>query len=172
MLAAQLISPGETVFLDASTTTYFIARELKKMQNITVVTNSLQTIAELSQNKDIKVIGTGGMVGENASFVGSLAEDAVREKYVADKIFFSSRGVTSDRGVLDSNEQECAMKKCMMANSCKKVYVCEHTKVGRIGFAKLASFEELDYFVTEAPLDSEWQKKMEEAGVSVITADN
>lgn len=172
VLAAELVSPGDTIFLDASTTTYFIARELKKMQNITVVTNSLQTIAELSQNKDIKVIGTGGMVGENASFVGSLAEEAVREKYVADKIFFSSRGVTADRGVLDSNEQECAMKKCMMANSCKKIYVCEQTKIGRIGFAKLAAFEELDCFVTEKPLEADWQKKMEEAGVKVITPEN
>lgn len=172
VLAAELISPGETIFLDASTTTYFIARELRKMKNITVVTNSLQTIQELSQNKDIKVIGTGGMVGENGSFVGSLAEGAVREKYVADKIFFSSRGVTAELGVLDSNEQECAMKKCMMANSCKKIYVCEHTKIGRIGFAKLAAFEELDYFVTEMPLDGDWQKKLEEAGVSVVTAEN
>ena len=172
ILAAELVSPGDTIFLDASTTTYFIARELKKMQNITVVTNSLQTIAELSQNKDIKVIGTGGMVGENVSFVGSLAEEAVREKYVADKIFFSSRGVTAELGVLDSNEQECAMKKCMMANSCKKIYVCEQTKIGRIGFAKLAAYEELDYFVTEKSLDSEWQKKMEEAGVKVITPEN
>ena len=171
VLAAQLISPGETIFLDASTTTYYIARELKKMQNITVITNSLHAIAELSQNRDIKVIGTGGMVGENGSFVGSIAEDSVREKYVADKIFFSSRGVTSDRGVLDSNEQECAMKKCMMANSCKKIYVCGHTKIGRIGFAKLAEFEDLDYFVTETPLDEEWLKKLDEAGVEVITAE-
>ena len=172
VLAAQLISPGETIFLDASTTTYFIARELRKMKNITVVTNSLQTISELSENKDIKVIGTGGMVGENDSFVGSLAENSVREKYVADKIFFSSRGVTADRGILDSNEQECTMKQCMMENSCKKIYVCEHTKIGRIGFAKLASFEEIDYFVTENKMDDEWMKKMEEAGVTVVTAEN
>ena len=138
-IAADLVSPGDTIFLDASTTTYYIARELKKMKNITVVTNSLDSIRELSQNPDIRLIGTGGMVGENASFVGSIAEDSVREKYVADKIFFSSRGVTSELGVLDSNEQECAMKKCMMASSCKKIYVCERTKIGRIGFAKLAS---------------------------------
>ena len=171
VLAAGLISPGETIFLDASTTTYYIARELRKMKNITVVTNSLQTIAELSQNKDIKVIGTGGIVGENSSFVGSLAENSVREKYVADKIFFSSRGVTAERGILDSNEQECAMKKCMMENSCKKIYVCEHTKIGRIGFAKLASFDEIDYFVTENRIDDEWQRKLEEAGVEVIIAE-
>ena len=40
VLAAQLVSPGETIFLDASTTTFYIARELKKMKNITVVTSS------------------------------------------------------------------------------------------------------------------------------------
>ena len=169
ILAAELVAPGDTIFLDASTTTYFIARELKKMQNITVVTNSLQTIAELSQNKDIKVIGTGGMVGENVSFVGSLAEEAVREKYVADKIFFSSRGVTAELGVLDSNEQECAMKKCMMANSCKKIYVCEQTKIGRIGFAKLADFDNLDYFISEKNFDENIEKHLEDIGVNVIT---
>ena len=140
------------------------------MKNITVVTNSLDTIRELSQNSDIRLIGTGGMVGENASFVGSIAEDSVREKYVANKIFFSSRGVTSELGVLDSNEQECAMKKCMMASSCKKIYVCEKTKIGRIGFAKLASFDEIDYFVTENIPDEELQRKLEEANVTLITS--
>ncbi|MBQ3022429.1 MAG: DeoR/GlpR transcriptional regulator [Clostridia bacterium] len=170
-LAADLVSPGDTIFLDASTTTYYIARELKKMKNITVVTNSLDSIRELSQNPDIRLIGTGGMVGENASFVGSIAEDSVREKYVADKIFFSSRGVTTELGVLDSNEQECAMKKCMMASSCKKIYVCERTKLGRIGFAKLASFEELDYFVTENIEDEEMKRKLEEANVTLLTTE-
>ena len=170
--AAELVFPGDTIFLDASTTTYFIARELKKLKNITVITNSLQSIEELASNPDIKVIGTGGMVGVNNSFVGALAENSVREKYVADKMFFSSRGVTPELGVLDSNEQECAMKQCMMQNSCRKIYVCEHTKVGRIGFAKLAAFEELDCFVAEYPIDPEWHKKLEEAGVQVIIADH
>ena len=63
------------------------------------------------------------------------------------------------------------MKKCMMENSCKKIYVCEHTKIGRIGFAKLASFDEIDYFVTENRIDDEWQRKLEEAGVEVIIAE-
>ena len=170
--AAELIFPGDTIFLDASTTTFFIARELKNMKNITVITNSIETIQELSTNSDIKVIGTGGLVGANTSFVGSLAENSVREKYVADKMFFSSRGVTAELGILDSNEQECAMKQCMMQNSCRKIYVCEHTKIGRIGFAKLASFEEIDCFVGEKPIDREWNRKLEEAGVQIIIADS
>ncbi len=169
--ASELIFPGDTIFLDASTTTYFIARELRKMKNVTIITNSLQSMEELASNRDLKVIGTGGMMGENRSFIGALAENSVREKYVADKMFFSSRGVTAELGVLDSNEQECAMKKCMMQNSCRKIYVCEHTKINRIGFAKLAAFEEIDTFVTEKPIDPEWHKRLEEMGVQVIVTD-
>ena len=49
--------------------------------------------------------------------------------------------------------------------------VCGNTKIGRIGFAKLAEFEDLDYVVTEAKLAEEWLKKLDEAGVEVITAE-
>ena len=59
----------------------------------------------------------------------------------------------------------------MMASSCKKIYVCEKTKIGRIGFAKLASFEELDYFVTEAINDDEMKRKLEEANVTLLTSE-
>jgi len=168
--AAELVSPGDTIFLDASTTTYFIARELKKMHNITVITNSIQTITELSDAEGIKVIGTGGNVGENQSFVGSLAENSVRENYFADKVFFSSRGVTSDAGILDSNEQECAMKKCMMNNAQSKIYVGDRNKIGRIAFARLAAFRDIDYFVTEEIPESSILKKLEDCGTKLIVA--
>ena len=166
--AAELVVPGDTIFLDASTTTFFLARELKGMKNITVITNSLQTMQELSGIDGIKLIGTGGIVGANLSFVGSLEENAVREKYFANKMFFSSRGVTVQAGILDSNEQECAMKKCMLENAQQKIYVCEHSKIDRIGFAKLASFEEIDAFVTDLPLGEEWHKRLDEANTEII----
>lgn len=166
--AAELVSPGDTVFLDASTTTYHIARELKNIQNITVVTNSLQTIECLAAIPGIKVIGTGGNVSENQSFVGSNAESAIREKYFANKMFFSSRGVTAEAGILDSNEQECAIKKCMIENSQTRIYVCEQTKLGRIGFAKLADFDKIEYFVTDKQLDSKWVKQLEETETKLI----
>ena len=169
--AAELISPGDTIFLDASTTTYFIARELKKMNNITVITNSLQTIMELSGAEGIKVIGTGGKIGENQSFVGSLAENSVRENYFANKIFFSSRGMSAEAGILDSNEQECAMKKCMMNNAQTKIYVGDHNKIGRIAFARLASFDDIDYFVTEETPENNILKKLEDCAVKLVVCE-
>ena len=169
-VAAELISPGDTVFLDASTTTYFIAREIKNMENITVITNSLETIACLSESRGIRLIGTGGIVGPAQSFVGSLAEEEIRRKYFANKFFFSSRGITAEAGILDSNEQECSIKKCMIENSRTKIYVCENTKIGRVGFEKLASFEDIDYFVCETEPEERLLNILKESKTEVIAA--
>ena len=109
------------------------------------------------------------MVGENGSFVGSIAEDSVREKYVADKIFFSSRGVTSDRGVLDSNEQECYIKINMMKNADKKYYVFDKSKSGKVGFVKLADFSDIDCVITEKnTLDPEIAEALMDNSVKVF----
>ena len=169
--AAALIEPGDTIFLDASTTTYYIAQELREMRDITVVTTSLQSIALLSNVDGIKLIATGGIVGDNQSFIGSLAEESVRRNYFADKVFFSSRGVTLQAGVLDSNEQEAAIKRCMMENSRKAIFVCDHTKLNRVGFAKLAAFDEIDAMVTEPVEDNAWTHCLSDAGCDLIEAE-
>lgn len=165
--ACGMIAAGDTIFLDASTTTFFIAKELKKRKNITVITNSLRVITELSGAADIKTIAVGGIVSDNQSFVGSLAEKSIQENFVTNKMFFSSKGVTAEAGILESNENECGIKQKMLASSGKKYYICDSSKIGRIGFVKLADFSEIDYFITEAMLDETLCGKLEENNVVV-----
>lgn len=165
--AASHVVPGDTVFLDASTTTFYMARELKNIKDLTVVTNSLRVINELAGISGLKVIGIGGYAGSNQSFTGSLAASYIEENFFANKVFFSSRGVTKGGGILDSNEAECGIKKCMIKNSDQKFYLCDKSKIGRVGFAKLADFSELDYFITEEGLDSEILKLLYDYNVTV-----
>lgn len=169
--AAGLIVSGDTIFLDASTTTFFIAKELKKSKNVTVITNSLRVVAELSGNPDIKTIAIGGVVSDNQSFVGSLAEKSIEENYVASKMFFSSKGFTAESGILESNDKECGIKQKMLENSGTKYYLCDSSKIGRIGFVKLASFGEIDYIITEAELSAEIIAKLDDNGVEIINAE-
>lgn len=169
--AAGLISSGDTIFLDASTTTFFIARELKSRRNITVITNSLRVVAELCGVADIKTIAIGGVVSENQSFIGSLAEKSIKENYVASKMFFSSKGVTAEAGILESNEKECGIKQKMFANAGAKYYLCDSSKIGRIGFVKLATFDTIDYFITEAELSEDLRTKLADNDVEIINAE-
>ena len=157
--ALEHIVPGDTIFLDASTTTFYIAKLLKKISNVTVITNSIRVINELSGCEGIKLIAIGGKVSDNQSFIGSVAEDTIEKCYFANKVFFSSKGISADKGVLESNELECGIKQKMIVNSREKFYLCDKSKIGRVGFAKLAPLKAISYFITDAPDIPEGLKK-------------
>jgi len=166
--AVQYIASGDTIFLDASTTTFYLSKELKSMKNITVITNSIRVINELMGVEGIKVIAVGGIVSNNQSFVGTMAENHITENYFADKMFFSSKGINEAVGILESNEQECFIKQRMIKNSRTHYYLCDKSKIGRIGFVKLASFEDIDYLITDAELSDEVKANLNESGVELV----
>ena len=166
--AAEYIMPGDTIFLDSSTTTFYIAKEIKKLKNVTVITNSLRVINELSNVENIKTIAVGGVVSNNQSLVGYLAEDSIESDFFAMKFFFSSKGITPEAGIMESNDQECAIKKQMLANSTEKYYLCDASKIGRIGFYKLTQIKDIDYIFTEAKLDNEYLDIFNEHNIKYI----
>lgn len=169
-IASEYIMPGDTIFLDSSTTTFYIAKEIKKMKNITVISNSLRVINELSNSENIKTIAVGGVVSNNQSFVGYLAENSIKSNFFAMKFFFSSKGISPEAGIMESNDSECAIKKQMLDNSTEKYYLCDSSKIGRIGFYKLTPIENIDYFITDTELESDYIDKFNEYGVKFIIA--
>ena len=69
-LAAQLVEPGMTVYLDAGTTTYFRAEELAEIEKLTVITNDLKIALRMTDSAaEVVVLGgrvqkrTGSMIG-------------------------------------------------------------------------------------------------------------
>lgn len=165
--ASKYIFPGDTIFLDASTTTFYIAKAIKHMTGVTVITNSLRIISEL-YGSDIKVMSVGGMVSKNQSIVGTVAEENIEKNYFANKMFFSSKGITENAGILESNETECAIKQKMLKNSGEKYYVCDSSKVNSVGCIKLASFDIIDKIITDADIGAEFERKLKDCNVELI----
>ncbi len=166
--AVQYIATGDTVFLDASTTTFYMAKELKTMKNITVITNSIRVINELSGIEGVKVIAVGGIVSNNQSLVGAMAENYITNNYFADKMFFSSRGIGENSIILEGNEQECFIKQSMLKNSRTHYYLCDKSKIGRVGYMRLSTFENVQYLITDAQVDGDLKATLDEYGVEVI----
>ena len=166
--AVNFISEGDTIFLDASTTTLALAREMKSIKDITVITNSLLAVNELIGCEGIKVIGTGGFAGTNQSFVGNAAEECILKNYFADKVFFSSKGVSAEGGILESNEFECGVKRAMIKNSSVKFYLCDKDKIGSAGYLRLAEFSELDFLITDGRIDKKLKNIIDENKIKTI----
>ena len=166
--AVQDIATGDTVFLDASTTTFYMAKELKTMKNITIITNSIRVINELSSVDGVKVIAVGGIVSNNQSLVGAMAENYITDNYFADKMFFSSRGIGENSIILEGNEQECFIKQSMLKNSRIHYYLCDKSKIGRVGYMRLSTFENIDYLVTDADVHGMLKDTLDEFNVEII----
>jgi len=166
--AVQFIATGDTIFLDASTTTFYMAKELKTMKNITVITNSIRVINELSGVEGVKVIAVGGIVSNNQSLVGAMTENYITENYFADKMFFSSRGIGENSVILESNEQECFIKQSMLKNSKEHYYLCDKSKIGRVGYMRLSTFENIEHLITDADVNSNLEEILNEFEVEII----
>lgn len=167
--ASAHVMAGDTIFLDASTTTFYMARELKGLRNLTVITNSVRIVNELAGSEGIKVIAAGGIVSDNHSYIGEIAVKTIEREYFAGKMFFSSKGVTAEAGILESNEFECATKAAMLKNSQKVYYLCDSSKIGKVGFLKLADFDKIDCFITDAALDETFIDALANANTEIET---
>lgn len=168
--AAELIKDGETVFLDASTSSLWLARNIKDKKSVTIITNAEKIVTELADCPDIKVICTGGMLHtKNMSYVGRVVEDTIRKNYFANKVFFSCRGVTLTRGLMESTEAEAEIKKAMIDCSESAIFLCDRKKLGRLGVPVISSLDKIDFFITDIKLDEEWNKALEDNDVRLIS---
>ena len=96
--AIDLISDNDVVFLDASTSCYYLIPFLVSKRNLTVITNGVKTLTKLAEY-NVNTISTGGaLVNSCLALVGDEAYKTI-EKYNADVALFSCRGL-SDNGYI------------------------------------------------------------------------
>ena len=171
MAASELIEEGETIFLDASTSSLSVAKYIKDRKGITVITNAEKVVAELAKSESINVICVGGILRKTSmSYVGKVTETTILNNFYANKTFISCRGVTLNRGLTDSNEQEAEVKKAMIQCSEQVVFLCDHSKLGKLGVPILASLNQINHLVTDKPLDEEWQEALTQQNINITVA--
>ncbi|MBE6728428.1 MAG: DeoR/GlpR transcriptional regulator [Ruminococcaceae bacterium] len=124
--AAHLVEDGDTIFIDATTTTQSMAQYLTEKNNITVITNNMALAIYLS-NYGIKVIVLGGEIIESPNFTGGFDAAEIAQKYHADKLFFSTGGITNDGRICSSYSD---VLRVMLRNSDKAYCLVDHEKIG------------------------------------------
>ena len=146
--AAELVSAGDVVFLDASSTVSHMAEFLPAEQNLTVITNST-LVAERLKQRHIRCYLTGGMNVENSyALVGSIAEQTVCGMY-ANLCFFSAQGIDSDGVISDQSELETALRKKMIEHSGRQYFLFDSQKLGKRFAFRLCGAEQLSGVITD-----------------------
>jgi DeoR/GlpR family transcriptional regulator of sugar metabolism len=169
--AASLVGEGEAVALDASTTAYYLALELRAKRELVVVTNGLLVATALADAPGITVLVTGGTLRLSAmSVVGDLGADVLRTTRI-NRGFLGARGLSLERGLMDLNPDEVRIKQ-QMANACERVYgILDGTKWHRNALLSFAAVEDLAGIVTDSSAPADEVEAWRAAGVEVITVD-
>lgn len=162
-----LVVSGDTLFLDNSTTCFYIAKEIQDM-HLTVLTNNLPIINLLSNCSNIKLVSIGGIYSTSEmSFYGNIAVQTM-ENYFVDKVFFSSRFVSLPDGITDSSERWTLIRKKALKHATKAYYVADHSKFDHTSYNRLAGFDEIDQVITDTPLRQEWHDELKKVNCLLV----
>ncbi|MFZ5753720.1 MAG: DeoR/GlpR family DNA-binding transcription regulator [Bacillota bacterium] len=163
----ELIEEGDTIFIDAGTTTFELVKELKSFSKLTVVTNAFNHVQKLLTYPGIEVLVTGGMLRkETLAMVGPMAEQSLSMIRV-DKAFLATNGLDVEEGLTTPNLTEAAIKRRMIKSAKQVILLADHSKVGKVSFAKIADLAEIDQIVMDDAVDESIVAKLETIGVRV-----
>jgi len=166
--AAQLVENGDRIILDAGTTTFEIAHHLANKSRLTVITNNIPVVEELSRYPHINTILLGGILKhKELCTIGMMVTQAL-SVLTADKVFLSANGVSIRMGATDPDMAEAEVKRAMIRSAREVILTADSTKYGQVALFQVASLSEIHKFVTDDAIRDEAIQELETEGVQVI----
>jgi DeoR family transcriptional regulator of aga operon len=168
---AEDLAPNETIFVDSSSSAYFVVRELLSLSRpLTLLTNSLPIMSLVggADVPQIELIGIGGSFRKlTRSFVGAQAVRLI-ERFFVDRIVFSVKGIEKDGFLTDPDPLEAEVKRAMVAHARAVVLVAQAHKFNERGLNVIVPASAVDAaYLADPPAGG--VHMLQAAGANVIT---
>jgi DeoR/GlpR family transcriptional regulator of sugar metabolism len=161
--AASLIRPGMSVYLDAGTTAFAIAQELRRHlpEQLTVITNNLALLETLGSLPGAKTILLGGQLLERQSVL--LGNEAVKAAALQqiDIAFLSAQGM-NEQGLWNSQRDIIRLQQAVMKRAGRSCFCLDRTKLGHTAPEHLASWPKIHTLVSDLSLP-----ELRQAGITL-----
>ncbi len=169
--ALDLISPGETLFIDTGSTTLYFAEQLAGVANLTVVTNSTEIARILgADNHATQVFLLGGEYhADNRQTVGSMVIKQVGF-FRAHHAVLTIGALDSRSGIMDFNINEAQVARAMIQQAESVTVLADVTKFGRIASFGVCGFDRITNLVCDRMPEKSIAASLEEAGVNIVVS--
>ena len=165
--AASLVSPGDVLMIDDSSTALPMVAELESVYPLTVVTNSMVVGRALAESKTAELVLIGGRYLPWAdAFYGSLATSFV-EGVRADLCVMSDAAVWGD-GVYNPVDVVVELKRAMLRQSSRRVLLVDSTKFERRAWQKTAPLRAFDTILVDGRTKGEHVDMLRAGGAEVV----
>jgi DeoR/GlpR family transcriptional regulator of sugar metabolism len=169
-MAADLVKDGETIILDAGTTTTEIALRLVSRRNLTVITNALNIAIILGAVPGNAVHMPGGQFkAPTLSLSGDKSVEYFRNIF-AGKLFLATAGVALDAGLTYPSFADLQLKEAMIKAASRVYLVADSTKINKSSFTRLGSLEMIHAFVTDSGISGADANAFRARGIEMLIA--
>ncbi|MBY6035054.1 DeoR/GlpR family DNA-binding transcription regulator [Fictibacillus nanhaiensis] len=172
--AASTIDDGDTIVLDAGTTTLELAKAIEGRKQLTVLTNSIAAANVLNDSLYTRrfegsVILIGGTLNfSQQSISGSMAL-AFLGQYRVDKAYISCGGVSTDV-VTDYDVEEAQISKKMVESAQTNYLLADHSKFDKHSFSVIAPLEKFQHIISDVPYMDKWNTSIDDKKINWIFA--
>lgn len=171
--AALLFEPGDSLLIDAGSTTAAFAEALARAGQFTVITNSIMVAREIwsvSKRSDVYLLG-GRYSGENHETVGPHAIEEIQRLHADHAVL--TIGAIDPAGIfMDYNADEAYVARAMMASARHTTVLADSTKLGRRALFQVCEPRQVDRLVTDRPPPLPLGEALRAAGVDVLVAED
>jgi DeoR family glycerol-3-phosphate regulon repressor len=169
--AAGLFQPGDSLFIDAGTTTATFAGELAKLSGLTVITNAHEVAARLwhGPGKNRIFLLGGEYRGDVPETVGPRVIEQIAGLR-ADHAVLTIGAVDATDGFFDFNDEEASIATAMIRQARSTTVLADHTKLGRLALVKVCDLRAVARLVTDRPPAEPLRGALRAAGVEVLVA--
>jgi len=175
-VAAKLILPGQTVFIDAGSTVSLLAEELASLRGLTVITNSFDVALKLSvpdnqgqQRHSVHVLG-GTPTASIAANYGA-ATVAEIQRWRVDWAMLSPVGVAADQGASNYETSEAEVARAMAGQAAHTVILADFSKIGQRSRVAFCAVDRIHQLITDKRARAlPALAALQEAGCTVVIA--
>ncbi len=165
--AAKMVTANDSILVASGTTVLALAKSIKPVENLTVITSALNVALELNKHIEIEVIQLAGILRKRSSSVtGVYAEGNLRD-FSCTKLFLGVDGIDLDFGLTTTNVMEARLNREMIKVSQKTIILADSSKFGKRGFARIHGFDSIDEIITDSGISEYTKRGLEDFGIKV-----
>ncbi|WP_439257719.1 DeoR/GlpR family DNA-binding transcription regulator [Lonepinella sp. BR2271] len=161
--AYQYIEERDTIILDDSSNSYYLAKVLKQHNHkyLIVITNSLVIAAELSECPSIDVFMMGGIITNNPPACTDNFACQMLKSFKATKAFIGVHGIDPNMGVTSIGNAQMQFKKLIFESSSQVYVLACGNKFGTGYVLVSAKIEEINRIITDRSINPEYLTQLE-----------
>jgi len=150
--AAKEIKRGDVLLINDGSTTFHLASCLGGCGPITIYTNSVVMINEVSSFANVRLNVLGGEYHADYFYLGGSLMKRVLETISADIAFIGTDGINPDGGCYCHDEDTARIAQLMIRQAKRSILLADHTKVGARASVRFAGLKDFDLWITSKGL--------------------